>query len=132
MFTPVGYTKISGAMLEPASDKQLSALAPNLIHSLDATHLAMTALEMQNQGKSMMAVHDSYWTHASDLPDLSRILREQFVDLYTHYDPLSEIKSQWEEQFFMDLRRHGVRLPDPPERGNLDLTEVLKSDYFFS
>jgi DNA-directed RNA polymerase len=132
LFTPVGYTRISGAMLEPASRKQLSALAPNLIHSLDATHLAMTALEMQRQGYSMMAVHDSYWTHACDLPHLSRILREQFVDLYTNYDPLTELKEQWEEQFFLDLRRHGVRLPDPPQRGKLDLKEVLKSDYFFS
>ena len=35
-------------------------------------------------------------------------------------------------EFFMDLRRHGVRLPDPPQRGTLDLNQVLKSDYFFS
>jgi DNA-directed RNA polymerase len=132
MFTPTGYTRISGAMLEPASVKQLSALAPNLIHSLDATHLAMTALEMQRRGHKMMAVHDSYWSHACNMPVMSQVLREQFVDLYTNYDPLTEVKEQWEEQFFLDLRRHGVRLPDPPERGKLDLQSVLKSDYFFS
>jgi DNA-directed RNA polymerase len=27
-------------------------------------------------------VHDSYWTHACDVDDLSRILREKFVELY--------------------------------------------------
>jgi DNA-directed RNA polymerase, mitochondrial len=132
LFTTHGYTRIAGDTTAPASRKQLTAVAPNLIHSLDATHLAMTALEMQHQGLSMMAVHDSYWTYACDLPKLSQVLREQFVSLYSKYDPLWELKEQWEETYFMDLRRHGVKLPDPPKRGDLDLNLVLKSPYFFS
>ena len=132
LFTLHGYAKISAQTIAPASAKQLSAIAPNLIHSLDATHLAMTALEMQNRGLSMMAVHDSFWTYACDLPVMSQVLREQFVALYDNYDPLFEMKEQWEEQFFFDLRRHGMKLPDPPKRGELDLKEVLNSQYFFS
>ena len=132
LFTSSGFTKTQADSSSQASRKQLSAIAPNLIHSLDATHLAMTALEMQNRGLSMIAVHDSYWTYACDLPDLSTVLREQFVSLYSNYDPLVELKEQWEEAFFLDLRRHGLRLPDPPKRGNLDLKSVLKSEYFFS
>lgn len=27
-------------------------------------------------------VHDSYWTHACDVDDMNRILREKFVELY--------------------------------------------------
>lgn len=27
-------------------------------------------------------VHDSYWTHASDVDEMNRILREKFVELY--------------------------------------------------
>lgn len=132
LFSPHGYSRLVGGSHAPASRKQLSALAPNIIHSLDATHLAMTAIEMKNLGLSMMAVHDSYWTYASDLPILSRVLREQFVHLYENYDPLTELKQQWEEVFFLDLRRHGVKLPDPPKRGTLDLRQVLQSRYFFS
>ncbi|KAG5503457.1 hypothetical protein JKF63_05596 [Porcisia hertigi] len=132
LFTPHGYSKVPGDSVAPASRKQLTAVAPNLIHSLDATHLAMTALEMQHQGLSMMAVHDSYWTYACDMPKLSQVLREQFVNLYSKYDPLWELKEQWEETYFMDLRRHGVKLPDPPKRGDLDLDVVLRSPYFFS
>ncbi|KAL7701466.1 mitochondrial DNA-directed RNA polymerase [Lotmaria passim] len=132
LFTTNGYARIAGDAIAPASRKQLTAVAPNLIHSLDATHLAMTALEMQHQGLSMMAVHDSYWTYACDLPTLSQVLREQFVNLYSKYDPLWELKEQWEETYFMDLRRHGVKLPEPPKRGDLDLNLVLKSPYFFS
>ena len=132
LFTSTGFTRISGQTTAPASRKQLSAIAPNIIHSLDATHLAMTAVEMQNRGLQMMAVHDSFWTYACDLPVMSQVLREQFVSLYEEYDPLYELKEQWEELFFYDLRRHGVKLPDPPPRGNLNLNQVLKSPYFFS
>eukprot|EP00796_Vickermania_ingenoplastis_P007465 gene7465-5261_t len=132
LFTMQGYTKVPGDSIGAAGRKQLTAMAPNLIHSLDATHLAMTALEMQQRGLSMMAVHDSYWTYACDLPELSSILRKQFVNLYTQHDPLWELKEQWEEAFFFDLRRHGICLPDPPERGDLDLKVVLDSPYFFS
>lgn len=132
LFTVDGYSRVTGDSIAPASGKQLSAIAPNLIHSLDATHLAMTALEMQHRGLSMMAVHDSYWTYACDMPSLSQVLREQFVNLYSKYDPLWELKEQWEETYFMDLRRHGLTLPDPPKRGDLDLNVVLNSPYFFS
>lgn len=132
LFSAHGFSRINAGTIEPADRKQISALAPNLIHSLDATHLAMTALEMQRRDLSMMAVHDSYWCHAADLPTLSSVLREQFVALYDNYDPLWELKEQWEEIFFFDLRRHGARLPDPPKRGSLVLSEVLNSHYFFS
>lgn len=27
-------------------------------------------------------VHDSYWTHACDVNEMNRILREKFVELY--------------------------------------------------
>ncbi|RNF07576.1 putative mitochondrial DNA-directed RNA polymerase [Trypanosoma rangeli] len=132
LFTPHGCSRVPGDAFSAASRKQLTAIAPNLIHSLDATHLAMTAIEMQNIGLSMMAVHDSYWTYACDLPVLSKVLRQQFVTLYSKYDPLWELKEQWEEAYFMDLRRHGTLLPDPPKRGDLDLSVVLDSPYFFS
>ncbi|KAH8606421.1 putative DNA dependent RNA polymerase [Trypanosoma vivax] len=132
IFTVHGCSRVPGNAYSAASRKQLTAIAPNLIHSLDASHLAMTAIEMQNLGLSMMAVHDSYWTHACDLPTLSRVLRQQFVTLYSNYDPLWELKEQWEEAYFMDLRRHGRVLPDPPQRGDLDLNVVLDSPYFFS
>lgn len=30
----------------------------------------------------LSGVHDSYWTHASDVDKMNRILREKFVELY--------------------------------------------------
>lgn len=30
----------------------------------------------------IIGVHDSYWTHACDVDEMNRILREKFVELY--------------------------------------------------
>ena len=30
----------------------------------------------------LVGVHDSYWTHACDVDNMNRILREKFVELY--------------------------------------------------
>lgn len=62
--------------------KQINALAPNFIHSLDAIHLQMTCLAAKGADISFAAVHDSFWTHASDVETLSRVIREEFVRLH--------------------------------------------------
>ena len=132
IYTSEGTIRIECSQVNHASLNQLSAFAPNLIHSLDACHLSMTALEMDRVGLKFAAVHDSFWTHACDLPVLSRILRQEFANLYKNFDPLWELKEQLEEQFYMDLLRHGVKLRDPPSKGSLDLDEIMKSKYFFA
>jgi DNA-directed RNA polymerase, mitochondrial len=53
--------------------KQKSAFPPNFVHSLDATHMLMTALRVKKSGISFAAVHDSYWTHAIDIPPMSSV-----------------------------------------------------------
>ena len=50
--------------------------------------MMLTALECQKQGITFAAVHDSYWSHASDVPRMNAILRNQFVAL--HESPLVE------------------------------------------
>ena len=58
------------------TNKQKTAFPPNYIHSLDSTHLMMTAEKMRDLGLTFASVHDSYWTHAADVDSLSWILRE--------------------------------------------------------
>lgn len=43
----------------------------------------MTAIECKNQGLTFAAVHDSYWTHARDIDLMGKILRDQFIKLYS-------------------------------------------------
>jgi DNA-directed RNA polymerase len=63
--------------------KQLQAFPPNFIHSLDATHMIMSANACQDAGLTFSAVHDSFWTHASDVDSMNSILRDAFVQMHS-------------------------------------------------
>ncbi|KAH7394857.1 DNA-directed RNA polymerase mitochondrial precursor [Phaeosphaeria sp. MPI-PUGE-AT-0046c] len=63
--------------------KQLQAFPPNFIHSLDATHMTLSALKCAEVGLDFAAVHDSFWTHACDIPNLNVILRDAFVRMHS-------------------------------------------------
>jgi DNA-directed RNA polymerase, mitochondrial len=104
--------------------RQASAFPPNFVHSLDASHMILTALEMDRRGLFFAAVHDSFWTHACDINEMNVTLRDCFVQLYDQ--PLLEnVKAQWEIQY------PNINFPDLPTRGDLDLEEVRSAPYFF-
>jgi len=63
--------------------KQLQAFPPNFVHSLDATHMILSALKCSESGLDFSAVHDSFWTHACDIPNLNVILRDAFVRMHS-------------------------------------------------
>ena len=112
-------------LLPVSSQRQRSAFPPNFIHSLDATHMLMTAIRCQQAGLTFTAVHDSYWTHAGEMDKMGRMLREEFVRLYEQ--PILEtVRSEWEKRF-PELEFEPV-----PARGNLDLKLVIDSPYFFN
>lgn len=76
----------TSTLLPPVDiQKQSSSFPPNFIHSLDATHMFMTALACYNEANltSFAAVHDSYYSHASDYEILQKILKQQFISLYS-------------------------------------------------
>jgi len=132
--------------------RQKSAFPPNFVHSLDSTHLLMTARSMSAEGLAFAAVHDSYWTHACDVDRMNIMLREEFVDL--HSQPIlenlhrmlqlrypevakgivspEELERQengsWQDKQFAS---NGTGFSDPPPKGNLDLQKVKQSPYFF-
>ena len=62
--------------------KQLQAFPPNFIHSLDATHMLLSALKCTEQGLTFASIHDSFWTHACDVDEMSMILRDAFVAMH--------------------------------------------------
>ena len=67
----------------PLRHKQVNAFPPNYVHSLDSTHMMLTALHAHKQGITFAAVHDCYWTHASTVDTMNKICREQFVNMYS-------------------------------------------------
>ncbi|CAI8019764.1 DNA-directed RNA polymerase, mitochondrial [Geodia barretti] len=57
----------------PDTRKQKNAMPPNFVHSLDSTHMMLTALHAHRAGISFVAVHDSYWTHACFVDTMNRL-----------------------------------------------------------
>ncbi|XP_055958306.1 DNA-directed RNA polymerase, mitochondrial [Patella vulgata] len=124
---------------KPNIQKQMNAFPPNFIHSLDSTHMMLTSLYCLRKGITYVSVHDCYWTHATDVPVMNKICREQFVNL--HNQPILEDLSNYLIKTFLIDR--SINCPDTmnrlkevlmnvPERGNFDLSNVLDSTYFFS
>ncbi|KAL2918113.1 DNA-directed RNA polymerase [Polyrhizophydium stewartii] len=66
------------------SHKQSTALPPNFVHSLDASHMMMSAVGCRARGIVFAAVHDSFWTHAGDVDTMNAVLRDEFVRLHEH------------------------------------------------
>ena len=106
---------------EPDLNRHANGLAPNFVHSLDAAHLHLTTADCARQGITSLAmIHDDYGTHAADAQALFDTIRKQFVAMYLACDPPAELVALY------------PIVPAPPEKGTLDIMEVLESDYFFS
>jgi len=61
-----------------------SAIAPNFVHSLDAYHMRTSVLELSESIDqiSFWAVHDAFGTHPCDVPEMRRVVKEEFLKMY--------------------------------------------------
>lgn len=101
------------------------AISPNYIHSLDAAHMFMCIKRLAQLGiVHLCMIHDSYGCHANYVGTMQQIIKEEFVKIHKD-NQLETFKKELEQQL-------GVKLPDVPTRGVLDLLQVLASDYFFA
>jgi DNA-directed RNA polymerase len=96
--TPLGGTEIEMTYRERKSHvnhkKMEDALPPNYVHSLDASHLMMTVLKCKKAGiETFGMVHDSYASHAANIPLTLKLLKEAFVELHKR-DVLAEFREQ--------------------------------------
>lgn len=106
-------------------DAQFLAISPNFIHSWDAAHMFMTISLMLLEGiRAFSFVHDSYGTYGPYIDIMDRLLRETFVQIHQS-NPLEKFKSYLE-------KKYEINLPEIPNRDeDFDITEVLRSEYFF-
>ncbi|XP_069337327.1 DNA-directed RNA polymerase, mitochondrial isoform X5 [Eulemur rufifrons] len=75
---------------KPNTQKQKNGFPPNFIHSLDSSHMMLTALHCYRsmplccrKGLTFVSVHDCFWTHAADIAIMNQVCREQFVRLHS-------------------------------------------------
>ncbi|EMG46746.1 RPO41 DNA-directed RNA polymerase [Candida maltosa Xu316] len=100
------------------SRKQQAGFPPNFIHSLDATHMLMTAAKCGEATLNFASVHDSYWTHAADVPVMNRLIREEFVRLHTT-NLVQILKDEFVERYKGCYQK--VRIPN-----NHELSKKIK------
>ena len=101
------------------------AISPNWIHSLDASHMFCTLYRALACGLYQFSmVHDSFGCPAPDMSILRGLIREEFYEMHRE-NLLQEFRKDVED-------RLGLRLPEPPKRGGLDIERVLESDYLFA
>ncbi|KII67915.1 DNA-directed RNA polymerase, mitochondrial [Thelohanellus kitauei] len=54
--------------------KQVNAFPPNFVHSLDSCHMAMTQEWCLKEKMAFAAIHDSFWTHPSSVPQMNQVI----------------------------------------------------------
>ena len=97
-------------------NRHKAATAPNLIHSLDATLLHLSVQDFNNP---IALIHDSVLCRATDMSELSKIVRQKYMHLFAEHDYLTDFAAQIGAE------------SDPPIIGNLKPESVIESTYFF-
>lgn len=104
--------------------KMLNGIAPNYIHSLDATLLYRTVERCVDRGiKSFWLIHDSYGVLPNDIPILNEEVREAYIEIFED-NPLAD----WVAQILPDR----MDVLDKVMVDDLDISKVRNSRYFFS
>ena len=93
-----------------------NATAPNLIHSLDASLLHLSALSFNSP---ISLIHDSVLCRATDMSVLSTIVRETYMYLFAEHDYLTT------------FAHHIGAETEPPIIDTLNPAKVIDSTYFF-
>ncbi|KAH9891369.1 DNA/RNA polymerase [Xylariomycetidae sp. FL2044] len=95
--------------------KQLQAFPPNFIHSLDASHMLLSAIECDQLGLSFAAVHDSFWTHAADVDVMNRVLRDSFTRIHSE-DVIGRLSSEFHARHKGSLYMASIERGTPAEK----------------
>lgn len=110
--------------------EQVNGIAPNFVHSLDASAMLLTVVRLGRKGiKDFFMIHDSFGVPACFGNDLWMETRNVFVEIYEKHDVLQEFRDGLVESLPEELAE---KLKPLPRKGKLDLSEVRRSDFFFA
>lgn len=121
-----------GWVVEQNVNKLKSGIAPDIVHSLDASLIMAVAARCKQEGiNDLWLVHDSLAAHCSESVKFNRIIREEFIRLFEG-DVLNlmyeDFKSQLDEEDqgkLMSPEEFGIEI------GNYNLEELLDSEFCF-
>ncbi len=127
--TQLGHLHFSYLTDNIDSRKQSSSIAPNFIHSLDATLMMLTVerLAQEYDVISFALIHDSFAVPCTEVKHLNEAVRDSYVELFMSL-PLHE----WHEQLQAKLPNVKLKHPDEVMLYTLDIQDVWESNYIFS
>lgn len=97
-------------------NRHKAATAPNLIHSLDASILHLSFIRFE---APFSVIHDSVLCRATDMSQLSAVVRETYMHIFAEHDYLRDFAAQI------------GAVTEPPIIGDLEPEAVVHSTYFF-
>ena len=129
---------------DPGLDRiKISNISPNLIHSLDATHMQLIINQFLDFDKGgnrndFFAIHDCFGAHPSDIDHLRKIIKETFFELYKNLD----LKSLIEQIIINPKNKFGKQIKNKTHKqildnikeslGKLEIKDVKKAEYMIS
>ncbi len=99
--------------------KSVNGIAPNFVHSLDSAHLVRVINAFDG---CLVPIHDSFATHPCDVEEMHRVLRQEFVSMYSSCDPLAALIACAQYHCHDEI--------EAPAKGSLDIQKVLDSEFF--
>lgn len=112
--------------------KMKSGIAPDIVHSLDASLIMSVSERCAREGIDYLCmIHDSLGSHCCFSSRFNRIIREQFVEMFTQ-DILGNLYEEFKSQIPVDQQN---LLLSPTQfgivYGDYDLKEMLSSFFCF-
>nr|YP_025889.1 DNA-dependent RNA polymerase [Moniliophthora perniciosa]AAQ74287.1 DNA-dependent RNA polymerase [Moniliophthora perniciosa] len=128
--------------------KQIQSIIPNIIHSLDATHLMNIIQNAINDNfNPVITIHDCFGTLPNYMGSLEYRVKKQFVLLYSDNKFLNDyhtrfiqnlednqfvIKETNDKSYVLLENDKFLEIPTIPKLGKLDLEKIIKSKYMIS
>jgi len=130
--------------------KQIQAIIPNIIHSLDASHLIKIIntiksgqMDTRNKLKYIIPVHDCFGTHPNQLGLLEELVKQEYIWIYSnvkilvkfHQKIIKNIKDNNLEiikkdnkmfvVLYYNFKKELLLIPEIPKEGKLNLKDIL-------
>ena len=83
----------------------MQAIIPNIVHSLDASHLINVINNVKNEAY-ILPIHDCFGTHPNYMSDLASIVRKEFIKLYSDHSFLNILYNK----FIDDISAYGFNI----------------------
>jgi len=107
---------VGDGFLGPDRSHHRSALAPNVVHSFDASLLHLTFAFYE---QPFTVIHDCVLGRSCDMEQMAADIRMHFAEMYK-----APVMQDWADQV-------GVVMPDDLIKNTLDIESVNQSTYFF-